>query len=119
LYTAYEKSAAVYEYQNQQNAWVNQYGPGNPINDNAPGKAAYYSKAISVYNALPSLVQASYPANYVQSLTPLQEFYASGKDDNDFPSFFGKSSSPQETALTLLQELTKKTTLDKSSAPSS
>jgi hypothetical protein len=119
LYTAYEKSAATYEYQNQQNAWVNQYGPGNPANDNASGKAAYYSQAISVYNALPSLIQASYPANYVQSLTPLQQFYASGKDDNDLPSIFGHSSSPQETALILLQGITKTTTSDKSGAPSS
>jgi hypothetical protein len=110
LYTGYEKSAATYEYQNQQNAWVNQYGPGNPINDNAPGKAAYYGKVISVYNALPSLIQASYPANYVQSITQLQQFYASGKDDNDLPSFFGKSSSAQESALTFLHGLTRKTT---------
>ncbi len=116
LYTAYEKSAATYEYQNQQNAWVNQYGPGNPANDNAPGKAAYYGKAISVYNALPSLIQASYPADYVQSHTQLQQFYASGKDDNDLPSFFGKSSSAQEAALILLQGLTKNTASDKSSA---
>jgi hypothetical protein len=119
LYTGYEKAAAVYEYQNQQNAWVDEYGPGNPINDNAAGKANYYSKVISTYNALPSLIQASYPANYVQSIIPLQQFYASGKDDNDLPSFFGKSSSAQETALIILQGLTKNTTSDKSSAPSS
>jgi hypothetical protein len=117
LYTGYEKSAATYEYQNQQNAWVNEDGPGNPANDNPPGKAAYYSKAISVYNSLPPLIQASYPANYVQTHTQLQQFYASGKDDNDLPSFFGKSSSAQELVLTLLQGPTK-TTTDKFSAPS-
>jgi hypothetical protein len=119
LYTSYEKAAASYEYQNQQNAFFEQYGPGNPINDNPPGKANFYSKAISQYNALPSLIQANYAGDYVQSLTSLQQFYASGKDDNDLPSFFGKSSSAQETALIILQGLTKTTTTDKSSAPSS
>jgi hypothetical protein len=112
LYTAYEKSAASYEYQNQQNAFIDQYGPGNPINDNPAGKANYYSKVISQYNASPPLLQANYPANFVQSVTSLQQFYASGKDDNDLPSFFGKSSSAQETALIILQGLTKKTTSD-------
>jgi hypothetical protein len=96
-----------------------EYGPGNPANDNAPGKANFYSKAISLYNALPPLLQANYAGNYVQSLTSLQQFYASGKDDNDLPSFFGHSSSAQETALIILQGLTKTTTSDKSSAPSS
>jgi hypothetical protein len=60
LYTGYEKAAAAYEYQAQQNSWVNQFGPGNPSNDNAAGKAVYYGKAISVSNALPSLIKASY-----------------------------------------------------------
>jgi hypothetical protein len=119
LYTAYEKSAASYEYQNQQNAFIDQYGPGNPVNDNPAGKANYYSKVISQYNASPPLLQANYPANFVQSVTSLQQFYASGKDDNDLPSFFGKSSSSQETALIILQGLTKKTTSDKSNASSS
>jgi hypothetical protein len=118
LYTAYEKAAASYEYENQQNAFFAEYGPGNPANDNAPGKANFYSKAINLYNALPPLIQANYAGDYVQSLISLQQFYASGKDDNDLPSFFGKSSSPQETALIILQGLTKKTTSDKSSAPS-
>ena len=119
LYTAYEKSAASYEYQNQQNAFIDQYGPGNLINDNPASKANYYSKVISQYNASPPLIQANYAANFVQSITSLQQFYASGKDDNDFPSFFGKSSSAQEAALILLQGLTKNTASDKSSAPSS
>jgi hypothetical protein len=107
LYTGYEKEAAVAEYQEQQNAWVNQYGPGNPSNDNAAGKAAYYAKCISVYNNLPSLIKASYPANYVQSITQLQQFYASGKDDNDLPSFFGNSSGGKSSVLTLLEGITK------------
>jgi|GEM_PF-6183084 len=115
LYAGYEKAAAVYEYQNQQNAWISQYGPGDSANDNPAGKAAYYGKAISVYNALPSLIQASYPPNYVQSHAQLQKFYASGKDDNDLPSFFGHSSRTQDSALTLLQGLT---TPDNASASS-
>jgi hypothetical protein len=107
LYTGYEKEAASYEYLAQQNAWVNQYGPGNPSNDNAAGKAAYFDKAINVFNGLPSLIKASYPANYVESLTQLQQFYASGKDDNDLPSFFGNSSGGKNSVLTLLESLTK------------
>jgi hypothetical protein len=107
LYTGYEKEAAVAEYQDQQNSWVEQYGPGNPGNDNAAGKAAYYGKTISVYNALPSLIKASYPADYLASVTQLQQFYASGKDDNDLPSFFGHSNGTKNTLLTLLESLTK------------
>jgi hypothetical protein len=42
----------------------------------------------------------------------------SGRDDNDFPSFFGHSSSPQDSALTILQGILKEATLEKFSAPS-
>jgi hypothetical protein len=116
LYTGYEKEAATYEYQAQQNSWVEQYGPGNPSNDNAAGKAAYYGKAISVYNALPALIKASYPADYVASVTQLQQFYASGKDDNDLPSFFGNSKDDKNPLLTLLQGLTQTSALSKSTS---
>ncbi len=119
LYTGYEKSAATYEYQNQQNAFDAQYGPGNPINDNASGKATFFGKLISTFNASPTLIQASAPPNYVQSLTGLQQFYASGRDDNDLPSFFGRSSGAQDSALTILQGILKEATAGKFSAPSS
>lgn len=114
LYTGYEKEAAVYEYQAQQNSWVEQLGPGNPNNDNAAGKAKYYAKSISVYNDLPSLIKASYPADYLDSVTKLQQFYASGKDDNDLPSFFGNSSGGKSSVLTLLESLTKTSVTSKS-----
>jgi hypothetical protein len=119
LYTGYEKAAAVYEYQAQQNAWVNQDGPGNPANDNASGKAAYYAKCISVYNNLPSLVQASYPAEYVQTITPLQQFYASGRDDDSLPSVFGNPSNAKNPTQILLEAMLKNATAARSKSGAS
>jgi hypothetical protein len=107
LYTGYEKAAAAYEYQAQQNSWVNQFGPGNPSNDNAAGKAVYYGKAISVYNASPPLIRASYPADYLASVTNLQHQYAAGRDDDTDPSVFGNSNGVKNPLLTLLESLTK------------
>jgi hypothetical protein len=97
LYTSYEKAAAQYEYSDQQNAWQEQYSSSS---QQSGDWSTYYSKVISVYNGLPSLIQASYAPNYLQNITDLLNKSKNGAAGSTATS----ANTPASQALQVLQD---------------
>jgi hypothetical protein len=65
-YTNYEKSAAYYAFNAQQNAWVT---PAAAQGQSSGDWTSFYKQAVTQYNSLPSLIQATYPPDYLSTIT--------------------------------------------------
>jgi hypothetical protein len=63
LYTSYEKTAALYESQDQTNAWVLKFQ-----NDPQGQDAAFYQEAQNQFSLLSPLQQSVYPSDYLTIL---------------------------------------------------
>ncbi len=63
LYTSYEKTAALYESQDQTNAWVLQFQ-----NDPQDQDAGFYQAAQNQFSLLSPLQQSVYPSDYLAIL---------------------------------------------------
>ncbi len=63
LYTSYEKTAALYESQDQTNAWVLKFQTDPQGQD-----AGFYQEAQNQFSLLSPLQQSVYPADYLTIL---------------------------------------------------